>query len=239
MSRRVLWFAAVREVLPWLLAPPFLFLLALAGASVLAGLSGARNPEAVAAAVEGSLPQVLLAVQLGMLGLVWLVLRRGGWRVLGWKPPQNGQPLVEVAVGVAAGAALGLLYPVGLEPLHLFLQRTFGDYVPPGGVQAALGPGAAVFFVANVLLAPFTEESLYRGFAIERLRMRLAPGAAVGLSAVFFGLLHWAGGFWYMVLTGGVLGTLFGALFLWRGRVLAPFFAHLTLNLMEFIYLAP
>ncbi|ADR35994.1 Abortive infection protein [Oceanithermus profundus DSM 14977] len=238
MSRRAAGFTAIREVLPWLLAPPFFFLLALAGASVLAGLSGARDPEAVTAAVEGSLPQVLLVVQLGMLGLVLLVLRRGGWRALGWKPLRPGRATVEIAVGVAAGAALGLLYPVGLEPLHLFLQRTFGDYVPPGGVQAAFGPGAAVFFAANVLLAPFAEESLYRGFALERLQMRLAPGTAVGLSAVFFGLLHWAGGFWYMVLTGGVLGTLFGAFFLWRGSVLAPFFAHLTLNLLEFAYLA-
>jgi hypothetical protein len=55
---------------------------------------------------------------------------------------------------------------------------------------------------------------------------------------VAFGVLHWTGGLWYMVLTGLVAGGSFTALALWRGGLVAPFAAHLTLNMIEFAYAA-
>jgi membrane protease YdiL (CAAX protease family) len=39
-----------------------------------------------------------------------------------------------------------------------------------------------------------------------------------------------------MALVGGLAGGVFAGLFLWRGGLLAPFVAHLTLNSIEFIF---
>ena len=55
-------------------------------------------------------------------------------------------------------------------------------------------------------------------------------------SCLFFGLLHWTGGFWYILLTGFVAGGIFAALFLWRRNIVATYAAHLALNLVEFLF---
>jgi membrane protease YdiL (CAAX protease family) len=103
-------------------------------------------------------------------------------------------------------------------------------------VLPTVSSSIGLFFIANVLLAPLVEETLYRGIAIPLLSNHLGVFWAVVLSCVFFGLLHWAGGFWYMLLTGVVAGGAFAGLYSWRGGVLAPFAAHLALNLIEFVY---
>ena len=112
-----------------------------------------------------------------------------------------------------------------------------GDYVPPGELTGALGAALVPFFLANVLLAPFVEESLYRGYALDRLRQRYGLALAVVISCAFFGLLHWAGGFWYILLTGFVAGGLFAGLRVWRRTLIAPFAAHLALNILEFVWI--
>jgi hypothetical protein len=91
--------------------------------------------------------------------------------------------------------------------------------------------------VANVLLAPFFEESLYRGYAQDRLQRRYGLPIAIVISCTLFGLLQWAGGLWYIVLTGIVAGGLFVGLRVWRRTLVAPFAAHLVLNILEFIWI--
>ena len=111
-----------------------------------------------------------------------------------------------------------------------------GDYVPAGSVLPAISGSIGVFFIANVILAPWVEETLYRGYAIPVLTTHFGVAGAVAISCLLFGLLHWPGGIWYILLTGVVVGGTFAGLFLWRDGVLTPFVAHLTLNLVEFFY---
>ena len=118
-----------------------------------------------------------------------------------------------------------------------WLQRNVGDYVPPGELTGALGAALVPFFLANVLLAPFVEESLYRGYALDRLQQRYGLALAIVITCAFFGLLHWAGGFWYILLTGFVAGGLFAGLRVWRRTLIAPFAAHLVLNILEFVWI--
>jgi uncharacterized protein len=92
------------------------------------------------------------------------------------------------------------------------------------------------FFVTNVLLAPFVEESIYRGYAFVRPRQKYGDVVAVILTCICFGLLHWAGGFWYIVLTALVAGGTFAGLVLWRRNIVVAFAAHLALNLVEFVF---
>lgn len=214
-----------------LLAGPMLFLGAIVAASAFLGFNGVHSSQ-MAARVPLLMPQILLGVSASLGLLVFFLLRRDvAW---GLPPPSKG--LRDASLGVLAGGVLALSYVFVLSPALTALQRSAGDYVPPGSVLPTVSSSIGLFFVANVLLAPAVEETLYRGYAIPVLTKSLGAPRAVVLSCALFGLLHWAGGVWYMLLVGGVAGGVFAGLFRWRGGLLAPFVAHLTLNAIEFIY---
>jgi uncharacterized protein len=222
-----------------LIAPPILFFMLIIAASVWVGVQGTA-PDLIAARVQAATPLLLLAAQVVMLGLLLLTMRLRGlsFQDLGWKPSENRSWWVDAALGGGIGAALGVLYIFVLAPLLTVIQQTLGDYVPAGETLTSLGSSVLPFFVANVVLAPFVEENVYRGFAFQQFSQRYSRGAVIVIVTLFFGLLHWAGGFWYILLTGLVAGGTFIALRIWRGNLIAPFAAHLALNLVEFILIA-
>jgi membrane protease YdiL (CAAX protease family) len=218
----------------WLMlaAGPVLFLLGIVGASVFLSVREVPEtqiPERVAALV----PHILLFV---LVCLAFLMTTLAPQVKAAWQLPAFTKAVSDVIVGLFAGVFLAVAYIYWLAPLLETLQRTAGDFVPPGAVLPTVSSSIGVFFIANVLLAPLVEETLYRGVAIPLFTTHLGPLGAVALTCVLFGLLHWAGGFWYMLLTGVVAGGLFSGLFLWRDGILAPFAAHFALNLVEFIY---
>ena len=57
------------------------------------------------------------------------------------------------------------------------------------------------------------------------------------MTVIMFGLLHWVGGLWYMLMTGILVGLPFALIAVKRKNILWVFIAHLTLNLIEFIYI--
>ena len=234
------------KVVWWILGlPPVLFLIAIVIASIVvasmwAGTNAGSDPNAIAVAVSGATPWLLLGVQLALLGLLWAGLRASGrhWRDLGWLL-QPGQTLWrEVALGAGVGLALAVAYFTALSPLMIWAQVTVGDYVPAGELLPSLGGALVPFFLANVVLAPLVEEGLYRGLALPRLVSRFGQPVAIALNCFFFGLLHWTGGVWYVLLTGLIAGGLFGGLTLWRRGLTAAYAAHLALNAAEFVTIA-
>ena len=214
-----------------LLAGPVLFLVGIVGISVWLGASGVE-PERIGAEVASYAPHLLLGVLSGMA----LIAMRLPLAAL-WAVPAPGRALSDAGIGVVVGAVLALAYLTVLAPLLTELQG-LGDYVPPGEVLATVSASIPLFFLANVLLAPAVEETIYRGLGLRELTLWHGRAVAVVLSCVAFGLLHWTGGLWYMALTGLVAGGSFTALALWRGGLVAPFAAHLTLNMIEFGYAA-
>lgn len=217
----------------WLLltAGPMLFLLGIVGASIF--LSVREVPEAqIPERVTALVPHILLGV---LVCLAALMARFVSQVRAVWLLPDRSKALSDIMIGLLAGFLLAILYLYWLAPLLETLQRLFGDFVPPGAVLPAVSSSIGLFFIANVLLAPLVEETLYRGIAIPLFTTHLGALRAVALSCMLFGFLHWAGGLWYMLLTGVVAGGVFAGLFYWRGGVLAPFAAHLALNLIEFI----
>ena len=223
--------------IPWklsllLAAGPLLFLGGIVIVSVALGMRG-TPPADIPDRASALAPHILLGVLLCLGGLLvtWLPVVRVAWR---W--PGARAASVELLTGGVAGLLVGVAYVRWLAPLHELLQRSFGDYVPPGSVLPTISNSLGVFFVANIVLAPFVEETLYRGIALPLLTERYGSRAAVPLVCVFFGLLHWAGGFWYIALTGLVAGGLFATLFIWGGGIYAPCAAHLALNVVEFAY---
>ena len=222
-----------------LILPPAFFLLVIVAASVWVGAQQGGTAEAIAARVSAATPVLILIVQVAMLVLTVGLLRRDrlSWKAIGWAIPSGGSAWREVVAGLIPGVTLGILYPTVLAPWMESAQRSLGDYVPAGELLTSLGGSLLPFFFANIALAPFVEESLYRGYALGALASRFRTPVAVLLTCVFFGILHWSGGFWYMVLTGVVAGGVLGGLAAWRRSVVAPFVAHLTLNVLEFLYI--
>lgn len=91
----------------------------------------------------------------------------------------------------------------------------------PGQVLPTLGAALPPLFIANVLLAPWVEESLYRGYLLPALQSGYGNTAAVLISCAVFGLLHRTGGYWYMLLTATVVGVPLALLYLWRQDIVA------------------
>ena len=229
----------IRRTWALLIAAPLLFLAAIIAASLYFGIVTRGDAQAIAEQTPKAVPAMLVAVQLALLALLALTLRseRLTWSAIGWRLEQGQKLWREVLIGLVPGAVLAVLYFTVLSPSMTWLQRNVGDYVPAGELTGALGAALVPFFLANVLLAPFVEESLYRGYALDRLQQRYGLALAVVISCAFFGLLHWAGGFWYILLTGFVAGGLFAGLRVWRRTLIAPFAAHLALNILEFVWI--
>jgi uncharacterized protein len=229
--------ASFRTLWLTLSLPPVLFLLAIIGASIYFGATGLTDAAQIEQRVTANTSILLVIIQVAMLALLFWALRRDNLSLaqIGWQTADGQKPWQEFVIGALPGIALGLLYIYGLSPLMTAVQRTLGDYVPAGELLPTLSSAVLPFFIANVLFAPFVEEGIYRGYALTRLFGRFSQPAAIVISCVFFGLLHWSGGFWYILLTGVVAGGLFAGLFTWRRNIIAPFAAHLLLNLLEFL----
>jgi hypothetical protein len=217
---------------------PIVFLVVIITASIYFGATTGGDAEAIAASVAQATPFVLLTVQILLLLIFWVVLQSEKLflRDIGWEINSGQRLWQEVLLGALPGLTLALLYFFVLSPLMTMAQQVLGDYVPPGELLSSLGTAVLPFFLANVILAPFVEENIYRGYGLSRLQGRYSTAVAIIISCLFFGLLHWAGGFWYIVLTGVVAGGLFAGLFVWRKNIIAAYAAHLTLNLVEFLY---
>jgi membrane protease YdiL (CAAX protease family) len=177
---------------------------------------------------QGSLNFVLTAVStiLRDLALVCLIL------FLVWR---NGEPLLSIGwtfTGWWREAILGLvlfgplfssaaMVETGLHQLGLSAPKTPWPSLVPGRniAQSVL----ALVLVAIVALA---EETIFRGYLILRLRaVTGSSAAAVLLSAVIFSFGHGYEGS-AGVVTVGLMGLVFGLVYVWRGSLVAPIVMH-------------
>jgi membrane protease YdiL (CAAX protease family) len=222
-----------------LLAAPLLALVLIIVASVYFGIvTQGKDPAAIPQLVADSTPYQLVVLQIWLLLILMKSMKREGlsWKDIGWKLQDGQQLWREILIGAIPGVAIALLYFFVLTPILVSLQKIW-DYVPAGSVLTALGASLIPFAIADVLFAPFVEESIYRGYGLTRLLGKFSQPAAIALSVFFFGILHWTGGFWYMLLVGIVAGVPFAYLRISRKNVIAPFAAHLALNIVETIFI--
>ena len=222
-----------------LLAGPLLFLMGILVMSIYYGiiLQG-NNVNAIPSLVATSTPYQLVVIQILLLIIVRRAMKHNGltWQDIGWKLAEGQQLWREVLIGTIPGIVLAVLYLYILTPILTVLQKIW-DYVPAGDLLITLGAALIPFVIANVLFAPFVEESIYRGFALTNLSGKFSQPVVIILSIFFFGILHWTGGFWYILLTGIVAGGLLVWLRLSRKNIVAPFAAHLALNIIETIFI--
>jgi membrane protease YdiL (CAAX protease family) len=153
---------------------------------------------------------------------------------------RNDEPLASVGLTFQKGwkeALLGmvlffpLLFGIGLLERGL---RAAGLPVPEEAPSFLLPDGGGQYVLAFVflLVVAISEELVFRGYLIRRFQAVTGSGvAALCLSSFIFDLGHGyerAGG----VIGIGVLGFVFGWIYLWRGSLVAPMVMHFLQNFM-------
>jgi membrane protease YdiL (CAAX protease family) len=118
-----------------------------------------------------------------------------------------------------------LFFPPSAETLDFF--RRLHAALAPSGVLDGL-----VSLVVIALLPALCEELVMRGVLLPSLATRLAPAAAVTLTAAAFALIHFDP---IRLLFTFVLGWVLGALRLRTGSLWPPVTVHLTLNTLTFL----
>lgn len=160
---------------------------------------------------------------LALVSLILFFIWRNGEPVgaLGWRTRQLGR---NILFGF-------LLYPPLLYVIGLLERLLRAAGLPPAPV-----PGPSLFDIQGqwevalavllVLVVAISEETIFRGYLI--LRLRAATGsvaAAVVLSSIIFALGHGYEGS-LGVITIGVMGFLFALVYLWRGSLIVPIILH-------------
>jgi len=164
-----------------------------------------------------------------VLVLVWVWRSRTPWRQIGYVQPKSW--IASVAIGIVFGCLFKLLMKAIVMPL-LGADPINHAYHYLAGNRAAL-PGA---IYAMIVVAGFGEETVFRGYAFERLGKIFGPSAAaktfiVLLTSVWFGLVHYPvqglAGTEQATITGLVFGTIFAV----TGRIWMPMVAHAAFDL--------
>lgn len=178
-----------------------------------------------------------VALPLGAaLVLLWVRLSHTQWRDIGYVRPRSW--IGAVIVGVVFGVAFKFLTKAIVMPL-LGADPVNHAYHYLAGNQALL-PSA----VWAMLVAGFGEETVFRGFMFERLGRLLGSGVAAKVSivlitALLFGLAHFADQGLSGVEQAWVTGLVFGSVFAVTGRIFVLMCAHAAYDLtaLAIIYL--
>lgn len=195
-----------------------------------------QNPvSAIGAWVKGNrlvLYGVLIAVEWAVTGLALLAVRLDGekWTDIGLGAPDPAarlHPMLRALLN--AGIVAGFLVTAsGVLSATLFAMHRLGLNYDPQGFRYLIPETAPerMIWIFTAFTAGFCEETMFRGFAIWKLRTVTGNfwGAAV-ISSVFFGFGHLYQGLAGIVLT-GTYGMLFAVLYLWRKQLKPGIYAH-------------
>jgi CAAX protease family protein len=100
----------------------------------------------------------------------------------------------------------------------------------------------AIFFIwamSNLLLTVVTEEALCRGFVLHYLdiyaiRYQYGQYVSLLLVSLFFGALHYTGG-WKYIFLATVAGIVYGYIYQKTKRIEASILTHFLLNTLHFL----
>jgi membrane protease YdiL (CAAX protease family) len=162
------------------------------------------------------------------LVLVWARWSRTPWREIGYVRPRSW--IGGLAVGLAFGSAFKFLMKAIVMPL-LGADPINQAYHYLAGNRAMLPAAVWAMFAAG-----FGEETVFRGYMFERFGKLVGSGVAAKIStvlitAIWFGLSHYAGqglaGSEQATIVGLVLGTIFAV----TGRLWMLMWAHTAFDL--------
>jgi hypothetical protein len=198
----------------------------------------AADPVSVLAFASSNAAYLTLKQALLTLLLVLFLLftlgpraREGFWSMLGWRP---------VAQRDVSRRAQYALYALAGVPLALAVQLLSQLWQPRGPLpmETFFRDRESVLLLAamGILVAPFFEETVFRGFLYPVLARRLGVAGGVMLTGTIFGLFHagqlWGG--WAQIALLVCVGIVFTAVRARTGSVIPAFFLHLGYNLFLF-----
>jgi membrane protease YdiL (CAAX protease family) len=158
--------------------------------------------------------------------LAWAILRNLPLReTFRLRPVSAGTALASMLIGIAAWPIVSAAATLLEKPLDLI-----GPYPPspaPVGVLQYLA-----YAVTFVIVAPLTEEPIYRGFVL-RAGLRRGTWAGILLSGFLFGLVHSQIA---ALLPITFLGILFGVLSHRSGSIYNTVLAHACYNLVPTVF---
>lgn len=233
----------VRGRLPYVGPSPFLVLAASVPVSILAVLIVSVPLSVVGVPLDGPLGALIsVGVQAVVyIGLVRLLVVDTG--ALDWAAMGIRRPDIRAVGEIVGGAlwALPVVFVTGILASLLFRLMPVQPVspLPPTGTAV----GIVLSLVAGVLVAPFGEEILFRGFATTAWVRGRGVVAGVVLGAVVFAFAH------IITVSGGSAGEAFqqafvafaarlpvaialGWLFIRRGTIWASFGLHAGFNLI-------
>jgi uncharacterized protein len=172
---------------------------------------------------------------LAMVGIIVWSVKLTGWPVrlyLALVPTAR----INYAVAIAAEAVL--LFVHGLVLSHL-CDGSLNFQTQGNEIRAAMNsPLAALFLFNTIVLAPVTEEVLFRGFLLPSWsRSWLGPIGAVAATSAIFAAMHIQYDICGMIAV-GLAGCVYGWLRLRSGSLLPPILAHCVGNATATIGLA-
>ncbi|KHN57868.1 CAAX protease [Dickeya fangzhongdai] len=91
------------------------------------------------------------------------------------------------------------------------------------------------FMLANLFFVSLAEEALFRGYLQQRLAGVVSPWLALIVSALLFGVMHFAGGV-LQVAFAALAGLLYGLAWMWSGRLWVATLFHFGLNLCHLLF---
>jgi membrane protease YdiL (CAAX protease family) len=151
--------------------------------------------------------------------LLLIVLRweREPLRSIGWRPAR----WITLPAGIAAGILIVLASSLAVQSLKLSSDRHLVAVMQSFSVTAR---------VLLVVTAGVFEETMYRGYGIERLSRYVGVWGAAAITLALFTLAHtWAVGLSHLppIL---IVGSLVTLLYLWRRDLLLNMIAHTTID---------
>ena len=174
----------------------------------------------------------LLAPLSAVLVLAWAWMSRTPWRGIGFGRPRNW--LVVLAGGILLGVALKLTMKavvmplLGADPINHAFQYLAGN-------RAAIPMALYMMVVA----AGFGEETMFRGYAFERLGKLLgtsvgAKAAIVLLTSTWFALEHYALQGVPGTQQALIVGLVFGTIYARTGQLWMLIVAHAAFDLTAY-----
>lgn len=202
--------------------------------SMAVAASGGEELETIPLLVASSFGQA--AVALGLLFYMSRSRGTGSWDLdFGFR--FQGRDLRGLLFGMGLQVAVTLLVLLPLAYL-LDLDDPPQQDVADIAASASSLSGRIAVLVLLVVVAPVTEELLFRGVLLSRLRRAMSPWSAITVSAALFAGIHLIDPDAAFVVPGlFVIGLVLGYQALLTGRIGLPIFTHAGVNLLAAVAL--
>lgn len=148
------------------------------------------------------------------------------WR--GWRPREYLAVTSPTRRQTLRWLGIFIVYMVISDALRLLTGQAI---VPPSMMDAyKTAESVPLLVVAVVLLAPFREEVIFRGFMYRGIASsRLGPAGAIAITAILWSILHVQYD-WYGIADIAVCGVLVGLARHRTGSIITPMLMHVLIN---------